>query len=40
MGLGRAMSGKKDSRIVESIVLLGILNGFLYSLKFNPQQVL
>jgi hypothetical protein len=39
MGLARAMSGKKDSRIVESIVLLGILNGFLYSLKFNPQQV-
>jgi drug/metabolite transporter (DMT)-like permease len=31
------MGAKKDSQIVESIVLLGILNGFLYSLKFNPQ---
>jgi hypothetical protein len=38
MGLGKAMGAKKDSRIVESIVLLGILNGFLYSLKFNPQK--
>lgn len=32
------MGAKKDSQIVECIVLLGILNGFLYSLKFNPQN--
>jgi hypothetical protein len=30
------MGSKKDTRIVESIVLLGVVNGFLYSLKFNP----
>jgi hypothetical protein len=30
------MGAKKDARIVESIVLLGVVNGFLYSLKFNP----
>jgi len=30
------MGAKKDTRIVESIVLLGVVNGFLYSLKFNP----
>src|SRR5208337_4852562 len=33
------MGGKKDTRIVESIVLLGVVNGFLYSLKFNPVNV-
>ena len=32
------MGAKKDTQIVESIVFLGILNGFLYSLKFNPQK--
>lgn len=32
------MGKKKDTQIVESIVLLGIINGFLYSLKFNPQN--
>jgi len=31
-----AMGTKKDTRIVESIVILGVVNGFLYSLKFNP----
>ncbi len=30
------MGAKKDTRIVECIVLLGVANGFLYSLKFNP----
>jgi hypothetical protein len=30
------MGAKKDTRIVECIVLLGVVNGFLYSLKFNP----
>ncbi len=30
------MGAKKDTQIVEFIVLLGVLNGFLYSLKFNP----
>jgi hypothetical protein len=30
------MGSKKETRIVESIVLLGVVNGFLYSLKFNP----
>ncbi len=30
------MGAKKDARIVEMIVLLGVVNGFLYSLKFNP----
>jgi len=30
------MGAKKDTRIVEFIVLLGVVNGFLYSLKFNP----
>ncbi len=32
------MGAKKDTRIVESIVLLGVVNGFLYSLKFNPMS--
>lgn len=30
------MGAKKDTQIVEFIVLLGVVNGFLYSLKFNP----
>jgi hypothetical protein len=30
------MGSKKDTQIVEFIVLLGVVNGFLYSLKFNP----
>jgi uncharacterized membrane protein len=30
------MGARKDTRIVECIVLLGVVNGFLYSLKFNP----
>jgi hypothetical protein len=33
------MGSSKDTRIVESIVLLGVVNGFLYSLKFNPVNV-
>jgi hypothetical protein len=33
---GDGMGAKKDTRIVECIVLLGVVNGFLYSLKFNP----
>ncbi len=30
------MSAKKDTRIVECVVLLGLINGFFYALKFNP----
>jgi hypothetical protein len=33
---GHGMGANKDTRIVECIVLLGVVNGFLYSLKFNP----
>jgi hypothetical protein len=30
------MGSKKDTQIIEFIVILGVVNGFLYSLKFNP----
>ncbi|HTY89902.1 MAG TPA: hypothetical protein VMC84_01875 [Methanocella sp.] len=36
MVLVSRMGSKQDTQIVEFIVLLGVVNGFLYSLKFNP----